>query len=228
VETIKVEAEMDATDQLEFPDHHLLAVQHGLQPQLAHLEMLVNPAIESLEADNAMANAGTLEIIPLEQPLTLFVWSKSRVVPVRLNDFSITEKDSHDRYANIEVSYLLQRMESYQGLAILTTNLKSSLDQAFQRRLRFIVTFPFPDAEQREAIWQRIFPTETPTQGLDAKRLAQFNVAGGNIRNIALNAAFIAAEAGKPVRMDHMLEAARLESQKIERPLAESETRGWV
>ena len=119
-------------------------------------------------------------------------------------------------------------MESYQGLAILTTNLKSSLDQAFQRRLRFIVTFPFPDAEQREAIWQRIFPTETPTQGLDAKRLAQFNVAGGNIRNIALNAAFIAAEAGKPVRMDHMLEAARLESQKIGRPLAESETRGWV
>jgi SpoVK/Ycf46/Vps4 family AAA+-type ATPase len=137
-------------------------------------------------------------------------------------------KDSHDRYANIEVAYLLQRMETYQGLAILTTNLKSSLDQAFQRRLRFTVTFPFPDAALREAIWQRIFPKETPRIGLDYTRLAQLNVAGGNIRNIALNAAFIAAEAGKRVRMDHVLEATRLEAQKIERPLAESETRGWL
>jgi len=119
-------------------------------------------------------------------------------------------------------------MESYQGLAILTTNLKSSLDQAFQRRLRFTVTFPFPDATQREAIWLRIFPKETPTQGVDPKRLAQLNVAGGNIRNIALNAAFIAAAAGKPVQMEHVLEAARLEAQKIERPLTDAEIRGWV
>ena len=74
-------------------------------------------------------------------------------------------KDSHDRYANIEVSYLLQRMESFQGLAILTTNLKSSLDKAFQRRLRFTVDFPFPDAAQREAIWARVFPAQTPTAG---------------------------------------------------------------
>jgi ATPase family associated with various cellular activities (AAA) len=137
-------------------------------------------------------------------------------------------KDSHDRYANIEVGYLLQRIESYQGLAILTTNLKSSLDQAFQRRLRFTVTFPFPDAQQRAAIWQRIFPKDTPTQGLDPRRLAQLNVTGGHIRNIALNAAFSAAAAGKPVEMEHLLEAARLEAQKMERPLAESEIRGWV
>jgi hypothetical protein len=92
IETIKVEAELDATDQLEFPSQFPLAVQYGLQPQLAQLEMLVNPTVETLNADNNMANSGTLEIIPLEQPLTLFVWSSSRVVPVRLTDFSITEE----------------------------------------------------------------------------------------------------------------------------------------
>jgi len=92
IETIKVEAELDATDQLEFPNQFPLAVQYGLQPQLAQLEMLVNPTVETLQSDNAMANSGTLEIIPLDQPLTLFVWSKSRVVPVRLTDFSITEE----------------------------------------------------------------------------------------------------------------------------------------
>jgi len=92
VETIKIEAELDATDQLEFPNQNSTAVQYGLHPQLAQLEMLVNPTVETLEADNNMANNGTLEIIPLEQPLTLFVWSKSRVVPVRLTEFSITEE----------------------------------------------------------------------------------------------------------------------------------------
>jgi hypothetical protein len=92
IETIKVEAELDATDQLEFPNQFPNAVQYGLQPQLAQLEMLVNPTVETLNADNAMASAGTLEIIPLEQPLTLFVWSSNRVVPVRLTDFSITEE----------------------------------------------------------------------------------------------------------------------------------------
>ena len=92
IETIKVEAELDATDQLEFPTQFPVAVQFGLQPQLAQLEMLVNPTVETLLRDDSMANAGTLEIIPLEQPLTLFVWSKSRVVPVRLTDFSITEE----------------------------------------------------------------------------------------------------------------------------------------
>src|SRR5215467_4143452 len=83
VETIKLDAELDATDQLEFPNQNKLAVQFGLHPQLAQLEMLVNPTVETLLADNNMANNGTLEIIPLEQPLTLFVWSKMRVVPVR-------------------------------------------------------------------------------------------------------------------------------------------------
>ena len=92
IETIKVEAEMDATDQLEFPNQYPLAVRYGLHPQLAQLEMLVNPSVEALLADDAMASAGTLEIIPLEQPLTLFVWSASRVIPVRLTEFSITEE----------------------------------------------------------------------------------------------------------------------------------------
>jgi hypothetical protein len=92
IETIKLEAELDATDQLEFPKQYPNAVQYGLHPQLAQLEMLVNPTVETLLADDAQANAGTLEIIPLEQPLTLFIWSKSRVVPVRLTEFSITEE----------------------------------------------------------------------------------------------------------------------------------------
>ncbi len=137
-------------------------------------------------------------------------------------------RDSHDRYANIEVGYLLQRMESYQGIAILTTNLKSALDPAFQRRLRFTVNFPFPDATQREAIWKKVFPEATPTCGLDHKKLAQLNVAGGNIRNIALNAAFLAAQCGTPVAMANLVEAAKLEAQKIERPLSDAEIRGWV
>ncbi len=92
VETIKLEAELDATDQLEFPRQFPNAVQFGLLPQLSQLEMLINPSVATLQADDAMANAGTLEIVPLEQPLTLFVWSKNRVVPVRLTDFSITEE----------------------------------------------------------------------------------------------------------------------------------------
>ena len=137
-------------------------------------------------------------------------------------------KDSHDRYANIEVSYLLQRMEAYHGLAILTTNMKSALDSAFMRRIRFIIQFPFPDTKQRAAIWRRIFPSATPTDGLDIERLAQLNVPGGNIRNIALNAAFLAADAAQPVRMTHLLRAARGEYTKLEKVLTESEIAGWM
>jgi len=137
-------------------------------------------------------------------------------------------KDSHDRYANIEVSYLLQRMEAYHGLAILTTNMKSALDPAFLRRLRFVVPFPFPDVAQRAEIWRRIFPADTPTDGLDCSKLARLNVAGGNIRNIALTAAFLAAEAGEPVRMTHVLHAAHSEYAKLEKPLTEAEIGGWT
>jgi ATPase family associated with various cellular activities (AAA) len=137
-------------------------------------------------------------------------------------------KDSHDRYANIEVSYLLQRMEAYRGLAILTSNQKAALDVAFQRRLRFVVHFPFPDAAQREAIWRGIFPAATPTRGLDYAKLARLQVAGGTIRNVALGAAFFAAEEGQPVGMGHLLRAAHADAAKRERPLTDRETRGWV
>jgi SpoVK/Ycf46/Vps4 family AAA+-type ATPase len=137
-------------------------------------------------------------------------------------------KDSHDRYANIEVSYLLQRMETYRGLAILTTNQKSALDSAFLRRLQFVLQFPFPDAAGRAEIWRRIFPPELPVDGLDPLRLARLTVAGGTIRNIALSAAFLAADAGEPVRMSHLLLAARTEYAKLERPLTDAEVAGWM
>jgi hypothetical protein len=137
-------------------------------------------------------------------------------------------KDSHDRYANIEVSYLLQKMEEYRGLAILTTNARDALDRAFLRRIRFIVRFPFPDGAQREEIWRRIFPDATPTEGLDAERLAQLNVAGGGIRNIAMQAAFLAADAAAPVGMAHVRQAAVREYAKHEYSLTGAETRGWT
>jgi tRNA A37 threonylcarbamoyladenosine biosynthesis protein TsaE len=137
-------------------------------------------------------------------------------------------KSSHDRYANIEVSYLLQRMEAYRGLAILTTNLKSSIDNAFLRRLAFVVSFPFPDQVLRERIWRTAFPAPTPLADVDARKLSQLNVSGGSIRNIALNAAFIAAEARAPLGMSHLLLAARSDATKRERPFSEAETRGWA
>jgi SpoVK/Ycf46/Vps4 family AAA+-type ATPase len=137
-------------------------------------------------------------------------------------------KDSHDRYANMEVSYLLQRMEAYQGLAVLTSNLKDAIDPAFLRRIRFVVKYPFPETAQRKEIWQRVFPKQTPIAGLDWDRLARLNVAGGNIRNIALNAAFIAADLEEPVQMRHLLEAAQAEYIKLERTLTEAEVKGWV
>ncbi|NEO84558.1 MAG: ATP-binding protein [Spirulina sp. SIO3F2] len=136
-------------------------------------------------------------------------------------------KDSHDRHANIEVSYLLQRMEAFRGLAILTTNLKDAVDQAFVRRLRFIVNFPFPDRAVRSEIWQRIFPAQTPIEGLDFELLGDLDVAGGSIRSIALNAAFIAADADEPVRMKYILQAAKLEYQKMGRSLTKAETKYW-
>lgn len=134
-------------------------------------------------------------------------------------------KDSHDRYANIEVNYLLQRMEAYRGLAILATNMKKALDPAFTRRLRFIVSFTFPGMAERKLIWQKVFPPETPTAGLDFDRLARLNLTGGSIHNIALNAAFLAAQAGTPVTMAILLSAARAEFYKTERPIIEADFR---
>ena len=134
-------------------------------------------------------------------------------------------RDSHDRYANIEINYLLQRIEAYRGLAILATNMKSALDSAFMRRLRFSVVFPFPDVAQRQEMWRKAFPPETPTQGLNYARLARLNLTGGNIHSIALNAAFAAAQMGSSVTMELVLAAARTEFLKLERPINEAEFR---
>jgi len=134
-------------------------------------------------------------------------------------------KDSHDRYANIEVNYLLQRMESYRGLAILATNMKSALDSAFLRRLRFIVQFAFPAPVERESIWRKVFPAAAPVEGLDFARLAKLALTGGSIRSIAVNAAFFAASEGGAVSMRHVLDCARKEFQKLERPVNEADFR---
>jgi hypothetical protein len=127
-------------------------------------------------------------------------------------------KDAHDRYANIEVNYLLQRMESYRGLAVLATNMRGALDQAFLRRLRFIVTFPFPGLEQRRAIWERAFPAKADVKELDYERLARLPTTGAMVQNIALNAAFTAAHSGVAVTTAGVVEAARTEFKKLELP----------
>lgn len=139
-------------------------------------------------------------------------------------------KDSHDRYANIEINYLLQRIEAYSGLAILATNMKSSLDQAFMRRLRFIVNFPFPGLAERRKMWESIFPDNVPKANLqlDFERLARFNLTGGNIHNIALNAAFLAAaqkEGNRAVSMPLIYEAIRAELRKLDKPINQAEFR---
>ena len=140
-------------------------------------------------------------------------------------------KDSHDRYANIEVNYLLQRMESYRGLAILATNLKSSLDPAFVRRLRFIVNFQFPAVAERRRLWNNAFMQHDaekklpvpPLGKLDYDRLAALNLTGGHIHNVALNSAFLAAHRRTRVTMPLVLEAARSEFRKLDRPINEAD-----
>lgn len=144
-------------------------------------------------------------------------------------------RDSHDRYANIEVSYLLQRMEAYEGLAILTTNMKSALDQAFLRRLRFVITFPFPGPEQRRRIWEGILPTDGDAEkgalegigALDLDALARPPLTGGQIRNIAVNGAFLAAAGNGIITMDRLCEAAQDELRKTGRPFVASDFSGW-
>jgi hypothetical protein len=135
-------------------------------------------------------------------------------------------KDSHDRYANIEINYLLQRMEAYQGLAILATNMRKALDEAFTRRLRFIVDFPFPGTEEREAMWRRMLRPEQ-CRDLDFARLARLSLTGGSIQNIAINSAFLAARAGGLVTMPIVLDAARSEFVKMEKPINPTDFR-WL
>jgi SpoVK/Ycf46/Vps4 family AAA+-type ATPase len=126
-------------------------------------------------------------------------------------------KDAHDRYANIEISYLLQKMEEYEGITILTTNLRKNMDEAFVRRLRFSIEFPLPDESDRRRIWEVTFPSEAPKcDDIDFGYLArQFKVTGGNIKNIVLYSAFLAAEDGKIIYMRHIIKAVKREFQKM-------------
>jgi hypothetical protein len=126
-------------------------------------------------------------------------------------------KDSHDRYANIEVAYLLQRIENYRGLAILTTNLKSALDKSFLRRLRFVVQFPFPDEAARERLWRAQLPPSAPVASVDFGTLARAQLSGGHIRAAALNAAFAAAARSAPIDDALLARAVRAEFAKLER-----------
>jgi hypothetical protein len=134
-----------------------------------------------------------------------------------------TVKDSHDRYANFEVDYLLQRMEDYRGVAILATNRKGLIDPAFLRRLRFLLDFPLPDAAARRRMWQRTFPPEAELGQLDFDALARLEVSGGSIRTIALNAAFLAASESSAIEMGHLRHAAHREYAKLDKLITEAE-----
>lgn len=126
-------------------------------------------------------------------------------------------KDAHDRYANIETAYLLQRMEEYSGIVILATNMKQNLDEAFVRRMRFIIHFPFPNDDDRERIWHKVFPGNAPLgEDVNFRWLSRkLKIAGGNIKNISLRAAFLAVERNGQIGMDCVIEAAKRESEKI-------------
>ena len=138
-------------------------------------------------------------------------------------------RDSHDRYANIEIAYLLQKMEDYDGVVILATNLRKNLDEAFARRMHFTVEFPVPEEPDRQRIWQSIFPGEAPlTQDIDFSFLArQFKVTGGNIKNIAVSAAFLAAQDGGCITMEDLIRATKREYQKMGKLCTEGDFAGY-
>ena len=134
-------------------------------------------------------------------------------------------RDSHDRYANIEVNYLLQRIETYRGLAILATNAKGALDTAFVRRLRFIVDFPYPNVADRKRIWEKSFTAKTPVENLDLDQLARLNTTGGVIHNASLGAAFAATTSGGAVTTRLVLSSLKAEYRKTNRPISEAQFR---
>ncbi|MCI0345580.1 MAG: ATP-binding protein, partial [Chloroflexi bacterium] len=137
-------------------------------------------------------------------------------------------RDSHDRYANVEINYLLQRMEDYGGLAILATNRRAALDPAFLRRLRFVIEFPFPGQDERRRIWERVFPPAAALDDVDNGSLSRLEVTGGNIRTIAVNAAFLAAADARPIGMSHVMRAAAREYAKLSKPVSNAEFGTWV
>jgi SpoVK/Ycf46/Vps4 family AAA+-type ATPase len=135
-------------------------------------------------------------------------------------------RDSHDRFANIEVGYLLQRLETYRGIALLTTNMRSALDSAFTRRIRYVVQFPYPDVELRARIWRRVFPSSVAVDGLDFGRLARLDLSGGSIHNIAVHAALDAAVDGSAVTVEHVRRGAAREYANLDRPFTQAEAGG--
>jgi hypothetical protein len=137
-------------------------------------------------------------------------------------------RDSHDRYANVEINYLLQRMEDYGGLAILATNRRAALDPAFLRRLRFVIEFPFPGEDERRRIWERVFPPAAALDDVDNGSLSRLEVTGGNIRTIAVNAAFLAAADARPIGMSHVMRAAAREYAKLSKTVSSAEFGSWV
>jgi SpoVK/Ycf46/Vps4 family AAA+-type ATPase len=138
-------------------------------------------------------------------------------------------KEAHDRYANIEVSYLLQRIEEYDGIVILASNFKENIDEAFLRRFRFIVDFPTPDATHREAIWHKVLPSHLLAEPIDFSALAKpFKLSGANIRNVALYAAFYAAEKDKRITKEHIIKALKNETEKIGSTVEEQDIRSFL
>jgi SpoVK/Ycf46/Vps4 family AAA+-type ATPase len=131
-------------------------------------------------------------------------------------------RDAHDRYANIETGYLLQKMDEYDGIAVLATNLRNNIDEAFLRRLHVVIDFPFPDEGDRRSIWEVALPDAAPlADEVDFGVLSRHELAGGSIRNIAVGAAFAAAVAGGPIGMAELEAAARAEFRKLGRTVAE-------
>jgi hypothetical protein len=133
-------------------------------------------------------------------------------------------KDAHDRYANIEIAYLLQRMDDYEGVVILATNLRNNLDEAFARRMQFVVEFPLPEEPDRLHIWSIIFPVEAPlSPDIDLRFMSRFKITGGNIKNIAVYAAFLAVREEGVIQMEHLIRATRREYQKTGRLCTEED-----
>ena len=137
-------------------------------------------------------------------------------------------RDSLDKHANAELGVLLQCLENYSGVAILTTNMRQMIDEAFLRRFRFAVEFPFPDRSSRSEIWKRVIPDALPHEALDWTALGELSLSGGSIRSIAINSAYLAASESVPMNMGHIAKATRLEFAKLERPAPETELRRWA
>jgi len=136
-------------------------------------------------------------------------------------------RDSHDRYANLEVGYLLQRIESFRGIAVLTTNLPSAIDDAFARRFAFSLPFEFPSRTERREIWQKAIPAQAPTQNLDWDQLSKLSLSGGQIRVIIINAAMLAADERAAIGMPHVAKALAAEYAKQRRPMPVTDLAGW-